>query len=339
MYDKCRIWEPSVRAVVMSEPSPGPDRTGIRAIDPPRPGPGQVSIDVQFAGINFIDVMARRGDPGYATAWPYVPGMEVAGTVRAAGPGVTAAVPGQRVAAFTSGGGLAEVAVADANLVVPVPDGAELAVAAAAPLMGSTALLLLGDVARVRPGETVLMHSAGGGVGGAVGRLAPLLGADPLIGTVGRPAKADQARAGGWRHIIVRGPGLACDIRAAAPAGADVILDPSGTALLETDLAAAAPGGRIVLFGNPGGGAPGSLPPLGRLIGGNVSIAGFSMSRLTAAAPARAAAALRRVLDLVAAGQLDLPVTAVVPLGQVPSIQQRLADGDGSGKYVAAIRP
>jgi NADPH:quinone reductase len=331
--------EPLMRAVVMSEPSPGPDRTEVRTIDPPHPGPGQIGIDVQFAGINFIDVMARRGDPGYASAWPYVPGLEVAGTVRAVGPGVTAAVPGQRVAAFTIGGGLAEVTVTDADLVVPVPDGVELAEAAVAPLMGSTALLLLHEVARVRRGETVLMHSAGGGVGGAVSRLAPLLGADPLIGTVGRPARADQARAGGWRHIIVRGAGLANDIRALAPAGVDVILDPSGTAQLEVDLAAAAPGGRIVLFGNPGGGAPGPLPPLGQLIGGNVSIAGFSMSRLTATAPARAAAALRRILELIETGRLHLPVTAVVPLEQAPAAQQRLAEGDGSGKYVAAVRP
>jgi NADPH:quinone reductase len=137
-----------MRAVVMSEPSPGPDRTQVRELDTPRPGPGQVSIDVGYAGINFIDVMARRGDPGYASGWPYVPGLEVAGTIRELGAGVAGLPAGQWVAAFTRGGGLAEVAVADASLVVPVPEGVALPVAAAAPLMLSTAFLLLSDVAR-----------------------------------------------------------------------------------------------------------------------------------------------------------------------------------------------
>src|SRR6202012_3047947 len=98
-YYKRRMQEPLMRAVVMSEPSPGPDRTEVRTIDPPHPGPGQIGIDVQFAGINFIEAMPRGGGPGYASPGPCVPGLEYAGPVRACGHGVTAAVPGQRVAA------------------------------------------------------------------------------------------------------------------------------------------------------------------------------------------------------------------------------------------------
>ncbi|MFY9928546.1 MAG: alcohol dehydrogenase catalytic domain-containing protein, partial [Streptosporangiaceae bacterium] len=106
----------------MTEPSPGPDRTEVRELPDPRPGAGQVSIDVAYAGVNFIDVMARRGDPGYASSWPYVPGLEVAGTIREAGDGVTGLPPGLPVAAFTrGGGGLAGIAVADADLVAPLP--------------------------------------------------------------------------------------------------------------------------------------------------------------------------------------------------------------------------
>ena len=108
-----------MRAVVMSEPASGPDRTKVREVEVPHPGPGHVSIEVAYAGINFIDVMARRGDPGYVPAWPYVPGLEVAGTIRELGAGVTSLAAGQQVAAFTRGGGLAEVAVADVALVRP----------------------------------------------------------------------------------------------------------------------------------------------------------------------------------------------------------------------------
>ena len=145
-----------MRALTMTEPSQGPDRTEVRDVPEPRPGAREVTIDVAYAGINFIDVMARRGDPGYASAWPYVPGLEVAGTVRETGSEVEGLHPGQRVAAFTRGGGLAEIAPADAALVVALPDEVPMATAAAAPLMLSAALLLLTDAARLGPSESVL---------------------------------------------------------------------------------------------------------------------------------------------------------------------------------------
>jgi NADPH2:quinone reductase len=326
-----------MQAVVMSGPSAGSELTTVEEIQEPEPGAGQVSIDVVNAGINFIDVMARRGDPGYASAWPYVPGLEVAGTVRELGSDIPRLAVGQRVAAFTSGGGLADVAVADSSLVVPLPDAVPFAVAAAAPLMLSTALLLLADVARVRPGENVLMHSAGGGVGSAVAQLVPVLGGGSRIGTVSRAAKVDQARLAGWDRVLVRGEGLADVVRAATGGGADIILDPLGTSLLDADLEMVAPGGRIVLFGNPGGGRPAPLPPLGRLIAGNVSLAGFSMSRLTVTAPERAAGALRRVLDLLADGALTIAVAEVSTLNGVAAAHQRLADGQSTGKYVVRL--
>jgi NADPH2:quinone reductase len=322
-----------MRAVVMSEPSEGPETTAVREVAVPRPAAGQVSIDVGYAGINFIDVMARRGDPGYASAWPYRPGLEVAGIVREVGPDVGLAT-GQRVAAFTRGGGLAEVAIAEAALVVPVPGAVSLPVAAAAPLVLSTAWLLLDHVARLRAGESVLMHSASGGVGSAVAQLVPVLGGGLSIGTVSRPDKVDAARRAGWDVALVRGDGLV----EAVEGKVDVILDPVGTSLLEVDLELVKPGGRIVLFGNAGGAQLAPLPAAGRLIGGNVGLAGFSMSRLTEAAPTRVAAALRRVLGLLAEGRLDLPVTEIGSLDEVAGVQQRLAEGRGTGKYVVKAR-
>jgi NADPH2:quinone reductase len=247
-------------------------------------------------------------------------------------------VVGQRVAAFTPGGGLAEVAVTAAPLVVPLPGAVPFTMAAAAPLMLSTALLLLTEVGRLRAGESVLMHSASGGIGSAVAQLVPLLGGGLRIGTVGRASQIDGARTLGWDVAVARDDELAAAIRAAAD-GVDVILDPLGTQLLDLDLEVAAPGARIVLFGNAGGGPPAALPPLGRLIGGNVALAGFSMSRLTAAAPARVADALRRVLGLLASGELAVPVTVAGSLDGVPAIHQLLAGGQGHGKYVTQLPP
>lgn len=324
-------------ALLMTGPSQGTDRTEIREIADPRPGPGEVTVDVAYAGINFLDVMARRGDAGYATAWPYAPGLEVSGTVRETGPGVTGLAAGQHVAAFTAGGGLAEVVPVRAEFVVPVREPSP--VAAAAPLMLTTALLLLRDAAGFQPGKTVLVHSASGGVGSAVAQLVPLLGGGLRIGTVGRPGKVASALKCGYDVALARGEELAEAIRAATDgAGVDIVLDPLGTAMLETDLAVTAPGGRIVLFGNAGGGEQAPLPPAGRLIGGNLSIGGFSISRLWAAAPHRASAGLRRVLDLIAEGQLDVPITEAGSLADVPAVHQSLAEGRGDGKYVARLR-
>ncbi|MEU7838839.1 MULTISPECIES: zinc-binding dehydrogenase [unclassified Nonomuraea] len=327
-----------MRALLMAAPSQGSDRTQVQEIDEPRPGPGEVTIDVAYAGVNFMDVMARRGDPGYASAWPYVPGLEVAGTVREVGADVGDLAVGQRVAAFTSGGGLAEVARARAALTVAIPDQVSLLSAAGAPMVFTTALLLLTDAARLGSTDSVLVHSASGGVGSALAQVAPTVGGGLLIGTVGRPNKVDSARKSGYDIAIARGDDLVEAVRAATGGkGVDVVLDPLGTSMLDVDLAVTAPGGRIVLFGNAGGAQPAPLPPAGRLIGGNVAIGGFSITGLSASAPERVAAALRRVLDMLATGRLDVAATEVDSLAGVPAVHQLLADGRGNGKYVARV--
>jgi NADPH2:quinone reductase len=293
---------------------------------------------VAYAGINFIDVMARRGDAAYASAWPYAPGLEVSGAVREIGPGVTELAVGQEVAAFTPGGGLADVTRTRAEFVVPVPGQVPSRVAAAAPLMLATGLLLLSDAARFRPGESVLVHSASGGVGSAIAQLVPALGGGLRIGTVGRPGKVAAALASGYDVAVARTEDVArAVLDATGGAGVDIVLDPQGTAMLETDLVLTAPGGRIVLFGNAGGGEQAPLPPAGRLIGGNLAIGGFSISRLWATAPHRAAAGLHQVLDLIAEGRMDIAITEVSSLAEVPAVHQLLADGRGEGKYVARL--
>jgi NADPH2:quinone reductase len=174
-------------------------------------------------------------------------------------------------------------------------------------------------------------------VGSAVALLAGVLGNGARVGTVGHPEKIAAGLAAGWHTVAARGDGLADILHEALPDGADVILDPTGTAHLELDLDLAAPGARVVLFGNAGGGTPGPLPPLGRLIGGNVALIGFSMSRFRASRPEMVAEALRDGLELLASERIDLPVTVVESLDSVAATHDLLAAGRGQGKYVVRI--
>jgi NADPH:quinone reductase len=326
-----------MRALQMAAPAADAGATKVVEVAEPKPGPGELAIDVAFAGVNFIDIMARRGDQGYASGWPHVAGLEVAGTVRATGSGVDGPKVGDRVSAFTGGGGFAEVAIASAALTVEIPPAVGLEAAAAAPLMLSTAVLLLEDVVRLRPGESLLMHSAGGGLGSVVPQVAAALHGGVRVGTVGSPLKVPAAVAAGWDHAVPNDTPAGSAIREIMPGGADVILDPGGTQNLDLDLAITAPGARIVLFGNPGGGAPAALPPMGRLIGGNVGIIGFSMTGLSRTRPAAVVRALQRSLSLLASGNVRLEVTVADGLEGIPRIHDLMAARHGRGKYVARI--
>jgi len=323
-----------MRALVFDGPAPDARTSRVTELAIPEPGPGEVTVDVQYAGVNFKDVMARRGDPGYVASWPFVPGLEVAGTLRALGAGVHGLRVGDRVAAFTDAGGLAEVALARVELAVRVPAGLELVRAAAAPGALTTALLLT-EMGGGRLGETVLVHGAAGGVGQAAARLARLAGARLVLGTVGSVDRVAPAEGAGYDAVLVRGPELASTIRESAGGrGVDLVLDPQGTSLLELDLEVADPGAHVVLFGNATGAPLAPLPPVSQLFAANVSIGGFSLAALAATAPARVARALHRVLDHLAAGDLDFELTELDGLTAAPEAQTALAEGRGRGKQI-----
>ena len=136
---------------------------------------------------------------------------------------------------------------------------------------------------------------------------------------------------------MAAGTHAAAAIRELVPGGVDVVLDPTRHADLDLDLDVAAPGARIVLFGNPAGGAPAPLPPVGRLIGGNLGLLGFSITNLRRTSPARVRDALRHSLHLLAEGRVRLDVTPVHGLDAVPEVHDRLANRRGAGKYVARL--
>jgi NADPH:quinone reductase len=178
----------------------GPEVLKWEAVDVGEPGPGQVRLRQEAAGLNFIDVYHRTGL--YPQQLPFTPGVEGAGVVEAVGPGVTDVNEGDRVAYAGPVGGYAEVRLIPADRLVRLPDAISTEQAGAMMLQGLTADMLLRHVYPVKAGETILVHAAAGGVGLILCQWAKALGAT-VIGTVGSDEKAELARAHGCDHPIV----------------------------------------------------------------------------------------------------------------------------------------
>ena len=178
----------------------GPEQMKIVDVQVGEPGPGQIRIRHKAVGLNFIDVYHRTGL--YKQEMPFTPGVEGAGVVEATGPDVTDVKVGDRVAYGGPIGGYAEVRLIAADRVVKLPDAISSEQAAAMMLQGMTAHMLLRQVYAVKPGDTILIHAAAGGVGLIVCQWAKALGAT-VIGTVGSDEKAELARAHGCDHPII----------------------------------------------------------------------------------------------------------------------------------------
>jgi NADPH:quinone reductase-like Zn-dependent oxidoreductase len=225
---------------------------------PPDPlRPDTVRIAVEAAGVNFADVMMRMGLYAGAPPTPFVPGYEVAGTVREVAPGVSARrpelVPGARVMAGTRFGGYTEEIVTPAPKVHLLPEGWSFEEGAAFPVVYHTAWMGLVRMAHVQPGERVLVHGAGGGVGLAATQIATWKGAR-VFGTCGTAEKASAAEGAGAERVVVRGRDAGEEtLRAWAPEGVDVILEPRGGNPMLRGLDLLAPCGRMIVYGMSGG--------------------------------------------------------------------------------------
>ncbi|HWI88721.1 MAG TPA: quinone oxidoreductase, partial [Sphingomicrobium sp.] len=170
----------------------GPEVLQWEEVEVGEPGPGQVRLREEAAGLNFIDVYHRTGL--YPQPMPFTPGVEGAGVIDAIGPDVTGLSIGDRVAYAGPIGGYAEERLIDAARLVKLPDAISTEQAAAMMLQGMTAHMLIRSVHRVEAGETILVHAAAGGVGLIMCQWAKALGAT-VIGTVGSDQKAELVRA------------------------------------------------------------------------------------------------------------------------------------------------
>jgi NADPH:quinone reductase-like Zn-dependent oxidoreductase len=237
-----------MRQVVITRHGP-PEVLKPRDAADPTPGEAEVRIAVRAAGINFVDIFARLGVYPDAPAPPFVPGYEVAGEIDAVGHHVSGYREGDRVMAFTRFGGYADKIVVPSAHAFPAPPRLSDAEAAAVPVNYLTAFIALWRLANLAPGETVLIHGAGGGTGIAAMQLARLRGA--VIIATASAAKHDAVRRCGADHVIdYRGTDVASEVRRlTGDRGVDVVLDPLGGSSFRQSYRLLAPLGRLIVYG------------------------------------------------------------------------------------------
>jgi NADPH:quinone reductase len=314
----------------------GPEVLELATLPDPRPGHGQVAIEVAYAGLNFAEVMGRRGDLDDHVE-PFVLGHEVSGRVCELGAGVREFSIGQAVCAFVDHGGYAEQAIADASLTFPLIDDsdASLIAAACAPTVGITAWSLLRYAARLEAGESLLVHAAAGGLGSVLAQFARELGARRVIGTVGAPEKIPYAHRSGYDLVVLR-EDFARGVARSELAGIDVIVDSIGGVVREQSLGLLEPYGRLVVCGNAAR-ADDFEVRASELMARNVAVVGYSIGWLASAAPDRVRKAGLEALTLLRRGIGTVDVTEVVEMCEIRDAHQRLESGSTRGKLVLRV--
>ncbi len=342
-----------MKAVYLMEHG-GPDVLQFGELPDPEPGPGEVRVRLHYAALNRLDLWVREGWPGLRLRYPHILGADGAGVIDAVGPGVDPARIGERVVlnpnigcgrceyclagldnlcehwqllGETRSGTYAEYVVVPEANAFPVPEGFDLAHAAAAALVFQTAWHSLITRGQLRPGEWVLVVGASGGVNTASIQIAKLAGARVIV--VGsNAAKLRLARELGADVLIDRSetPAWHKAVRqATGNRGVDVIVDNVGTTF-PLSFKAARKGGRILTVGNTGG--PKFEIDNRYIFGKHLSVIGSTMS------PQRD---FREVMRLVFAGRLRPVIDRIYPLAEARAAQERLARGEQMGKIVLQI--
>jgi len=321
-----------MHAIVIEKPG-GPEALVWAEVADPEPGPGEVVVEVTAAAVNRADVMQRQGHyPPPAGASPY-PGLECSGVITATAPDVTGHHVGERVCALLAGGGYAERVAVPAGQLLPVPQGMSLQEAAALPEVACTVWSNVVDIARLRKGQTLLVHGGGGGIGTFAIQLGKALGATVLV--TAREPKHEQ--------LLALGADLAIDYTTAdfveatreftEGHGADVILDIIGAKYLARNIEALAVDGHIVTIGMQGG-RRGELD-FGALMAKRGSIAATTLRARPVRDKSRIVAGVRdRVWPLVDAGAIRPIIDRTIPMREAAEAHRLMESSDHLGKIV-----
>jgi NADPH2:quinone reductase len=306
----------------------------MEEIAAPEPGPGEVRVKIELAGLNFIDTYQRSGQ--YKMPLPFTPGSEAGGVVDALGEGVTEFVLGQRVAYCMVNGAYAEYAAVPAARLVPVPDAVPLSIAAALMTQGMTAHYLAHDTFPLAAGHKALIHAAAGGTGRLLVQIARRTGAY-LIGTAGNAQKAALARSAGADEVIVYTEAdFEAEVkRLTGGKGVDVVYDSVGKSTFARSLNCLRPRGMMVLWGQASGAVepldPQLLNQKGSLYLTRPSLGAYMLSREEL---------LGRANDLFrwyAAGELDVRIDHTFPLAEAAEAHRYIEGRRTMGKVLLEL--
>jgi putative PIG3 family NAD(P)H quinone oxidoreductase len=321
-----------MHAITIEQPG-GPEALLWAEVPDPTPGEGEVIVEVTAAGVNRADVMQRQGHyPPPSGVPPYL-GLECSGVIIEVGPGVTGHHVGERVCALLAGGGYAERVAVPAGQLLPVPQGMSLREAAALPEVACTVWSNVVDIARLRQGDTLLVHGGGGGIGTFAIQLGKALGATVIV----------TARDSKHAQLLALGADLAIDYTSSdfveatrdftGGRGATVILDIVGAKYLDRNVAALAHDGRIAIIGMQGG-RRGELD-LGALMSKRGSISATTLRARPAADKARIVKGVReRVWPLVDAGTIRPIIDRAIPMRDAAAAHRLMESSDHIGKIL-----
>lgn len=314
----------------------GPSALAFEDAPAPRPGSGEVTVRVAAAALNFADILMTQGTYQEKPPLPFVPGMELAGRIDAIGADVTGFAPGERVLAVVDHGAFAEIARARAVDLVAVPEAMPAAVAAAFPIAYGTAHGALDWRARLRPGETLLVHGAAGGVGLTAVEVGVAMGARVIATARGAERLAVAARHGAAATVDTEREDVRERVLALTDGrGVDVCFDPVGGAVGEASLRCLAWEGRYLVIGF----AAGDLPTIkaNRLLVKNIAAVGFYWGGYRRRDPERLTASLRTLLGWYDEGRLHPHVSRQFPLELAADALAELKQRRSTGKVVLDV--
>jgi NADPH:quinone reductase len=322
-----------VRAVQVTRPD-GPGALEVAEVGEPVRGDEEVLIEVHAVGINFPDVLLTRGAYQYKPAMPFVLGGELGGVVLEA-PAGSSFSPGDRVAATSTVGALAERATAAETLTFPLPDAVDLDAAACLPMNYLTMSFGLVTRGGLQAGETVLVHGAAGGIGTATIQLAVALGAR-VIAVASTPDKQDLARRAG-AHDTVAAEGFKDAVaELTGGRGVDVVVDPVGGDRFTDSLRSLAPLGRLLVIGFTAGEIP--TVKVNRLLLNNIDVRGVGWGAYALPRPGYARSEWDRLWPMLESGALAPPISARRPLEESGAAVALLEDREVLGRVVVQPR-
>jgi NADPH2:quinone reductase len=309
-------------------------------IPPLEPGDGEAQVQIAYAGVNFIDVYMRRGmysnNRAYATSLPLTLGMEGAGIVTAAGPGVDGVVTGDRVAYCLSPGSYAEFAVVPAWKLVKLPRDISLAIGAAIMVQGCTAHYLSHTLFPLASGQICLVHAGAGGVGQLLIQLAKMRGAR-VLATVGSEAKAEIARQRGADEVILYRDTDFCQAVMAVTdgEGVDVVYESVGRETFDDSIRCLKHRGTCVLFGASSG-AVTSINPQILADAGSVFLTRPNLADYMASGE-EIAARVGTLFDALTRGRLEVTIDVKFLLADAADAQRTLEARKTAGKLVLEV--